>query len=120
MSENMRPTLSKMLPPGEYQNKLIGLFVEKFQSKFKADDLLDLTVTIYDKHLSKEDIDGLSAFYQTPLGRKVLTVLPQLVIESQTAGMKMREQIGQQSMIEVLAEHPDLAKAMEAAAAIKN
>ncbi len=120
MAENIKPMLSKMLPPGEYQDKLIALFFEKFQSKLKTDDLLDMTVSVYDKYLSKEDIDGLAQFYQTPLGKKVMSVLPQVLIETQTAGMKMGEEIGRQSMVEVLAEHPELAKAMEAAAARKN
>ena len=120
MSANMKPSLSKMLPPGEYQDKLINLFFEKFQSKLKADDLVDLSIPIYDKYFSKEDIDGLTQFYQTPLGKKMISVLPQVLIESQTAAMHMGEEIGRQSMMEVLAEHPDLAKAMEAAGAPKN
>jgi uncharacterized protein len=120
MAENIKPMLSKMLPPGEYQDKLIALFFEKFQSKLKTDELLDLTVSVYDKYFSKEDIDGLAQFYQTPLGKKIMAVLPQVLIESQTAGMKMGEEIGRQSMVEVLAEHPDLAKALEDAGARKN
>jgi uncharacterized protein len=120
MSDNMKPTLSKMLPRGEYQDKLIPLFFEKFQSKLKTDDLLDLTIPIYDKYLSKEDVDGLAQFYQTPLGKKMISVLPQLLIESQSAAMNLGQQIGRQSMLEVLAEHPDLEKAMEEASARKN
>ena len=120
MSANMKPTLSKMLPPGEYQDKLIPLFFEKFQSKLKTDDLLDLIVPIYDKHLSKEDIDGLAQFYQTPLGKKMTSVLPQVLVESQTAAMNMGQELGRKAMLEVLAEHPELEKAMEDAAARKN
>lgn len=120
MTDNMKPLLSKMLPPGEYQDKLIALFMEKFQSKLKMEDLLDITVSVYDKYFSKEDIDGLAQFYQTPLGKKVMSVLPQVIVESQSAGTKMGEEIGRQSMIEVLAEHPDLQKALQDAAARKN
>jgi hypothetical protein len=120
MSANMKPTLSKMLPPGEYQDKLIPLFFEKFQNKLKTDDLLDLIVPIYDKHLSKEDIDGLVQFYQTPLGKKMTSVLPQVLVESQTAAMNMGQELGRKAMLEVLAEHPELEKAMEDAAARKN
>ena len=120
MSANMKPTLAKMLPPGEYQDRLLSLFFERFQSKLKIDDLLDLTIPIYDKYLSKEDIDGLAQFYQTPLGKKMISALPQVLIESQTAAMNLGEQIGRQSMLEVLAEHPDLEKAMEEAGARKN
>lgn len=120
MTDNMKPMLSKMLPPGEYQDKLIALFTEKFQSKLKTEDLLNITVSVYDKYFSKEDIDGLAQFYQTPLGKKVMSVLPQVLVESQSAGMKMGEEIGRQSMMEVLAEHPDLQKALEDAAARRN
>ena len=120
MSDNMRPMLAKMLPPGEYQEKLIPLFFNKFQSKLKPDDMLNISVSVYDKYFSKEDIEGLTQFYQTPLGKKVMSVLPQVLIESQTAGMKMGEDIGRQSMLEVLAENPDLEKAMEEASRRKN
>lgn len=120
MSENMKPTLARMLPPGEYQDKLIPLFFERFQSKLKADELMDLIVPIYDKYLSKEDIDGLAQFYQTPVGKKMISVLPQLVIDTQTAAMNMGQELGRRAMLEVLAEHPDLEKALEEAGARKN
>ena len=120
LSENMKPTLSKLLPPGEYQDKLIPLFFEKLQSKMKADDLMDLMIPIYDKYLTKEDINGLAQFYQTPLGKKMISVLPQLVIETQTAAMNMGQELGRKAMLEVLAEHPDLEKAIEEAGARKN
>jgi len=120
MSENMKPTLAKMLPPGDYQEKLISLFFEKFQSKLKVDDLVALSIPVYDKYFSKEDVDGLIQFYQTPVGKKVLSVLPQVLIESQTSAMHMGEEIGRQSMMEVLAEHPDIEKALEEAGARKN
>ncbi len=120
INENMKPMLAKMLPPGEYQDKLIPLFFEKFQSKLKTDDLMDLIIPIYDKYLTKEDIDGLAQFYQTPVGKKMISVLPQLVIETQAAAMNMGQELGRKAMLEVLAEHPDLEKALEDAGARKN
>ena len=120
MSENMKPSLTKMLPSGEYQDKLIPLFFEKFQTKLKTDDLLDLIVPIYDKYLSKDDVEGLAEFYQTPLGKKLNSVLPQLTVEIQTAAMNMGQELGRHAMLEVLAEHPDLEKALEEAGARKN
>lgn len=120
MSANMKPMLSKMLPPGDYQEKLIPLFFEKFQSKMKGDDLIEMLIPVYDKYLSKEDIDGLAQFYQTPVGKKMVSVLPQLAVETQAAAMNMGQELGRKAMLEVLAEHPDLEKAMEEAGARKN
>jgi uncharacterized protein len=117
MSSNMKPMLMSSLPPGEYREKLVDLFFQKFQSKLRVEQLLDLTVPIYAKYFSKEEIEGLTRFYQTPLGQKALSVLPQTVVEMQTASMKLGEKLGRDAMAEVLDEHPDLKKALEEAAA---
>ena len=43
-------------------------------------------VPIYDKHLSHEDIKGLIVFYESPLGKKLLQVMPVMSHESMLAG----------------------------------
>jgi hypothetical protein len=78
-----------------------------------------MATAAYDKYLTDDEIKGLIAFYQTPLGQKTLTVLPQLTIELQTKGLEAGEQAGRESMQEVLAEHPDLARSLEDAAALR-
>jgi uncharacterized protein len=115
MNNNMRPMLISSLPPGEYREKLADLFFQRFQSKIKVEQLLEMTIPIYAKYFSKEEIDGLTSFYQTPLGQKALSVLPQTVVETQTEAMKWGEKLGQETMAEVLEEHPDLKKALEEA-----
>ncbi|HEY7351450.1 MAG TPA: DUF2059 domain-containing protein [Terriglobales bacterium] len=113
MITNMRPLLMNSLPPGAYREKLITLFSEKFQSKADPQQMLDLAVPIYDKYLSDEDIRGLMQFYSTPLGQKAIAVLPKLTSECLQAGEKWGEQLGRDSMIEVLSENPDLKRAIE-------
>ena len=103
------------LPPGEYRAKVVDLFFEKFRSKRDPANLMNLVIPIYDKYYSDEDIRGLIQLYQTPLGKKMLSTLPNVMAESQAAGTKWGEQIGRESMIEVLTEHPELQKAMEEA-----
>jgi uncharacterized protein len=121
MSVTIRPLLESSLPRGEYRAQLIDLFFQRLQVKLRVDDLLELAIPIYDKYFSLEDIDGLTKFYQTPLGKKAISVLPQVLLEAQTAGKKLGQEMGRQSMIEVLDEHPDLKKSLEeAGAAQKN
>jgi hypothetical protein len=43
-------------------------------------------VPIYDQHLSHEDIKGLIVFYESPLGKKLLQVMPLMSQESMLAG----------------------------------
>jgi uncharacterized protein len=113
MEKNIKPVMAKALPEGDYREKLLDLFFERFRAKFDLQKMVDLAVPIYDKYLSDEEIKGLIQFYQTPLGQKALKVLPQLTAELGDAGRKMGETIGRQSMMEVLAEHPEIEKAIE-------
>jgi len=113
MENTIKPMMTNALPPGEYRATLIDRFFTEFQAKVDTQHLVDLEVPIYDKYLSDDDIKGLIQFYQTPLGQKTLTVLPKLLTECQEAGRKWGSDVGRQSMLEVLAEHPELEKAME-------
>lgn len=113
MEKLIRPTVTRSLPPGEYREKLVDLFFEKFRARRTPDQLVDLIVPIYDKYYSDDEIKGLIQLYQTPLGKKMLTVLPNVMAESQAAGAAWGRDLGRQCLLEVLAEHPELAKALE-------
>lgn len=115
--QSLKPVMTNSLPPGEYRAQLIDLFFEKFRSKFDTKRLLDLSIARYDQNFSDDEIKGLIAFYQTPLGHKVITVLPTLAVELQEDGRKIGQQIGRESMMEVLKEHPDLEQELREAAA---
>ncbi len=120
MEGNIKPLMLRSLPAGDYREQLIDLFLKRFHSKLDSDTFVGLSVPFYDKYLSHDEIKGLIQFYSTPLGQKVVKVMPQLVAEAQAAGSKWGESIGRQSMMEVLAEHPDLKKALEESAKAAN
>jgi hypothetical protein len=117
MAKNLRPVLVNSLPPGDYRAKLIDLFLEKFMARANEEfpKLAEGAIPIYDKYLSDEDIKGLIQYYQTPLGRKTLSVLPMIFAEMQSQGQKLGERIGRESMLQVLADHPEIAKEMKEA-----
>src|SRR5689334_1843176 len=113
--QSIKRLLTSSLPASEYREKLVELFFQKFHSKFDLQHMIDMAVVVYDKHLTREDIKGLIQFYSTPLGQKTINVLPQMMTEMQQRGQQWGEQMGRESMQEVLAEHPDLQQALEAA-----
>ena len=115
METNIRPLMKNALPPGEYREKLIDLFFAKFHLKAEPRQILDLAVPVYDKYYTDAEIKGLIQFYERPLGRKMASLQPKTVAELQESGRKWGEQLGRDSMIEVLSEHPELATALEAA-----
>jgi len=119
MAENIKPVFRRSFPPGEYREKLIDLFFEKFKTKVNVDEIVDLSVPIYDKYFTQEEIRNMIKFYETPLGQKTIRVLPQLMEEMRKKGEVLGAQMGKDSMTEVLAEHPDLAEALENAGKAK-
>jgi len=77
------------LPPG---------FIDEFQKSVDAQELVDLTVPIYDKYLTEADVDGLLEFYNSPVGKKFVSVQGALMQEAMMAG----EQWGQRKAMEVV------------------
>jgi len=116
MLQNVQSQLSQMLPEGAYRQQLIDAYLERLRAKLDSQHMLDIATQAYDKYFSTEDIQGMIQFYSTPLGKKTASVLPQLTIEVQTQSVQWGQEMGKQAMIEVLNEHPDLAKALQAAA----
>jgi hypothetical protein len=115
MEKSIKPLMERSLPAGDYRDKLIDAFFAKFHSKLNLQQLLDLAVPLYDQNFSHEEIKGLIAFYESPLGRKTVSVTPEMMNEMMTRGQKLGEEVGRTSMLEVLAEHPEFQKAIEEA-----
>jgi len=115
MEGNIKTSMTNALPPGNYRDKLVDLFVKKFHSNLRTNELADRAIPVYDRHYSSSEIKELIRFYETPVGQKLLKELPAVSAELQQAGSAWGEDVGKQTMMGVLAEHPDLAKALEAA-----
>jgi hypothetical protein len=70
-------------------------FWTDFAKEAKADDLVEQIVPIYDKYLSEPEIRDLIKFYESPVGKKLVSVQPQLVQESMTVGQTWGRAIGE-------------------------
>src|SRR4029077_3915268 len=49
----------------------------------------DSIVPIYASHFSLEDIEGITRFYESPLGRRLVRTLPQVSQESQSSASQL-------------------------------
>ncbi len=72
-------------------------FIDEFQKSVDPQELVDLTVPIYDKYLTEQDVEGLIEFYNSPVGKKFVSVQGAIMQEAMTAG----EQWGQRKAMEV-------------------
>jgi len=71
--QNMLASLKGRVPDAEYAqlSKLI-----------KPEELADKLAALYDKHFQESEIDGLLAFYGTPLGQRLIEESPAIAQES--------------------------------------
>jgi hypothetical protein len=75
-------------------------FWQEFMKEAEANvaDLNNLVIPIYAKYLSHEEIKELIRFYETPVGQKILKVLPQIMQESMVAGQQWGQQLGEKAV----------------------
>lgn len=78
--------------PDEAWDEILDLIVAHL------DELIELMVPIYDRHFTAEEIEGLIAFYESPVGRKFIEEQPAVTQEAVMAG----EQWGQRVVGEIL------------------
>ncbi|MBI3818907.1 MAG: DUF2059 domain-containing protein [Planctomycetes bacterium] len=63
-------------------------FFDQFIAEIDTNELTDLVVPIYAKYLSRDEVRELVRFYESAAGRKLITVMPQLMQDSIAAGQK--------------------------------
>ena len=68
--------------------------VEKEFKKTSMDDLVDMLVPVYQKHLTLSDIQGIISFYKSPVGKKYAKQTPSIMQESMQVGAKWGAQLG--------------------------
>jgi hypothetical protein len=73
----------------------VDKFAESLFKDMPIDEMIDAMVPIYQKHLNKEDIDGILAFYASPAGQKLQREQPAMMQEGMHAGGEIgRRRIG--------------------------
>jgi uncharacterized protein len=72
--------------PADYEAKINAMMDDMF-ADMPMDEMMQATVPVYAKHLTKGDIDNLVWFYSTPTGAKLLQDMPAIMAESMQAMM---------------------------------
>ena len=73
-------------------------FWADFMKEVHTDELVDLIVPVYDRNLTHDDIKELIKFYESPTGKKFVSVLPKITQESMAVGEKWGRELAQRVM----------------------
>ena len=90
--------------PGQ-QAEINQVLTELFLPEMRASlpEMLDEVAKVYTLHYSAEDLRQIIAFYETPVGRKTIEIMP--IVMQQT--MAMGQSWGQQTAMRVLQKHAE-------------
>jgi hypothetical protein len=94
-SAMMRETMRKRYPQiTEQRLARLDAVMQESVKEFPVDAMLDDMVPVYQKHLTKPDVEAMSTFYSSPTGQKLLTEMPAMTAEAmQAAYSRMQKQM---------------------------
>ena len=78
--------------PAAVWDEFTGICTEEM--KRSLPEFEEPVIAIYDANFSADEIKQLVAFYQSPVGRKIVVQLPQLMQQSVTMGQSWGQQAG--------------------------
>ena len=88
-----RSVIAQLLPVvtkqyGIKSDKIQKVMQEEMSASFDRhlDTFKDMVIAIYATYYTKEDVDALNTFYDSPTGKKVIAMLPEITQESMKAG----------------------------------
>jgi hypothetical protein len=79
-------------------------FWNDFMKEVHTGELVDLIVPVYDRNLSHDDVKELIRFYESPTGKKFVSVLPQITQESMVVGEKWGRELAERVMRKLQAQ----------------
>ena len=79
-------------------------FWEAFRAEFDATEIVKLIAPVYAKHFNAEDVAGLIAFYESPVGKKLVKTQPLILQESMAIGQQYSQSVTMRLMEKLKAE----------------
>lgn len=101
MSEMFRVMLDTM--PAQTRERAVRIMEEEGRKSFTAERMVEELVPIYDRHFTAEEIKSLIAFYESPVGKKLVGEQPNIIREASAVG----EKIGNEAVERVLRRYQE-------------
>jgi len=107
ITAKVHDAMSRALPP-EQLPKFMDTFSQKFAVSAPSGAVTDAMIPIYAKNFTMEEIQGLTKFYESPVGQRVVKVMPEVVQQSQDAGVQIEQPVAISTLRSMETEYPQL------------
>jgi hypothetical protein len=105
------PEMSSTTPERQQATaKIMSKFVGQAMSLYGADEMIEDMSSLYQKHLSRSDVDGIIAFYSSPAGEHMLDMTPVIMREFMPTVMERIQERIKPLNDEMIKEMTDISK----------
>ncbi len=98
---------SHAVPPDQMQ-KFMDTFNQKFDASAPSSAVTDAMVPVYSQHFSMEDIQGITKFYESPVGQRLVKEMPALLQETHGIGLEMDQKAAIDVLRAMSTDYPQL------------
>jgi hypothetical protein len=88
MHEQLRKNAAN-LPP-DFETRMDKMLEDTLKD-FPMEEMFQVMIPVYQKHLNKGDLDAMVAFYSTPTGQKLMKELPAITQEAMQAAYPLMQ-----------------------------
>jgi hypothetical protein len=105
VAKTMKTVMDRMFDAFKAQNSSLSSdFWTRIESEAKIDALLEKLVPIYAKYYTIDDLKAINAFYESPAGRHMIQVQPQLSGDAMSVGQDWGRALAAKVQGEIQAE----------------
>lgn len=108
----VRSIISEALGP-DRTSKFMETFSKNLEGKVPPGAVVDAMVPIYARAFSMEEIQGLIQFYESPLGQRIVKVMPKVEEDSQNAGLQLGNKATLAALQGMTADYPELKQMLQ-------
>lgn len=94
---------------------LMKKYMEKARTLYPADEMIDDAITVYQRHMERQDVEAYINFFSSPPGQRFLDVQPVIMKEYMPVAMERAQQRTRELNAEMAADLAAFEKSMEPA-----
>jgi uncharacterized protein len=94
--------------PQDKLQRFMDTFDQNLKQRVSPDQVENAIVPIYANHFSLDEIEGITQFYESPLGQRVVQNLPDVFRESQTVSQQMIQKSAIETLRGMSDDYPEL------------
>ena len=109
----LKPLFSGNGQNDETSRKMLARLGELMTEEIHKADFSSINRELYDKYFTNDEIKGLIEFYESPVGKKAIEVLPAITQEAMQRGMQVGNTVGLKAMSRLIEEFPELKSVLQ-------